>query len=141
MIASLKVKDYMVANKCTFTPDMDILRAIHKMLESRISGAPVIDQQGNMVGFLSEKDCMKVALNAGYQQAGAAGRVAEFMTHNVETIDVETPILEVAELFLKGSYKRFPVVMDNRLVGTITRQNILRALEYISSPDLNDKPN
>ncbi len=140
MIASLKVKDYMAVNKCTFSPDMDILQAIHKMLESRISGAPVLDEHGNMIGFLSEKDCMQVALNAGYQQEAAGGRVSEFMTNSVETIDVDTPILEVAELFLKGSYKRFPVVMDNRLVGTITRQNILRALEHISSPDSNHKP-
>lgn len=141
MFASLKVKDYMVVNKCTFTPDMDILRAIHKMLESKISGAPVIDEHGNMIGFLSEKDCMQVALNAAYQQDGAAGRVSEFMSPHIETIDVETAILDVAERFLKGSFKRFPVVMDNRLVGTITRQNILRALEYISSPENGHKPN
>jgi len=141
MLASLKVKDYMTVNKCTFTPNMDILRAIHKMLESRISGAPVIDEHGNMIGFLSEKDCMQVALNAGYNQAGAAGRVSEFMSNTVDTIEVDAPILEVAELFLKGSYKRFPVVMDNRLVGTITRQNILRALEYLSDPEGTHSPN
>jgi len=135
MLATLKVKDYMSVNKCSFTPDMDILRAIHKMLESRISGGPVIDEHSNMIGFLSEKDCMQVALNAAYQQAGAAGRVSEFMSPNIDTLDVETPILEVAELFLKGSFKRFPVVMDNRLVGTITRQNVLRALEFLMVPD------
>lgn len=140
MFASLKVKDYMAVNKCTFTPDMDILRAIHKLLDSRISGAPVIDEHSNMIGFLSEKDCMQVALNAAYQQDGAAGRVSEFMSSNVESLDVETPILDVAERFLKGSYKRFPVVEDNRLVGTITRQNILRALEYISDPEGTHKP-
>jgi len=140
MLASLKVKDYMFVNKCTFTPDMDVLSAIHHMLEAKISGAPVIDNHGNMVGFLSEKDCMQVALNAGYQQSGAAGRVSEFMTVGVQCIDVETPIIEVAELFLKGSFKRFPVVMDNRLVGTITRQNVLSALAYISAPEGNRKP-
>lgn len=134
MIASLKVKDYMVANKCTFTPDMDILRAIHKMLNFHISGAPVLDNHGNMVGFLSEKDCIRIALDSSYQQDGAAGRVSEFMSHNVVTVDVETPIIDVAEQFLKCSYRRFPVVMDNRLVGTIARQNILRALEYVADP-------
>jgi len=129
ILESLKVKDYMTANKFTFTPDTEILRAIHQMLESRISGAPVIDQHGNMIGFLSEKDCMKVALNAAYQQDGAAGRVSEYMTAKIDVLDVETTMLEVAELFLKGSYKRFPVVQDNRLVGTITRHNVLAALE------------
>ena len=140
MLASLKVRDYMSVNKCTFTPDMDILRAIHHMLDSRISGAPVIDQHGNMVGFLSEKDCMQVALNAAYQRDGAAGRVSEYMTDHVDTIDVDTPIIDVAERFLTGSYKRFPVIMDNRLVGTITRQHILRALEYLADPDSKHHP-
>jgi CBS domain-containing protein len=132
MLESLKVKDFMTANKLTFTPDMQILDAIKVMLDSRISGAPVIDSHGNMVGFLSEKDCMKVALNTAYLQAEAAGRVSEFMTTGVQTLDVETPIVEVAELFMASSFKRFPVITDNRLVGTITRQNILRALQKVS---------
>lgn len=140
MLASLKVKDYMSASIVTFTPDMDVLRAIHQMLESRISGAPVIDKRGNLIGFLSEKDCMQVALDAAYLQDGAAGRVSEFMTNRVDTIDVETPIIEVAEMFLKGLFKRYPVVKDNRLVGTITRHHILRALEYISAPESTKKP-
>lgn len=135
MLASLKVKDYMAVTKITFTPDMDVLRAIHKMLEFGLSGAPVIDQHGNLIGFLSEKDCMQVALNTAYQQDGAGGHVSEFMTTGVDTIDVDTPILEVAELFLNGTYKRYPVVMDNRLVGTITRHHILQALQDISTPD------
>jgi CBS domain-containing protein len=140
MLASLKVKDYMSVTKITFTPDMDILRAIHKMLEARISGAPVIDHHSNLIGFLSEKDCMQVALDAAYLQDGAAGRVSEFMTNSIDTIEVDTPIIEVAEMFLKGSFKRYPVVKDNRLVGTITRHHILRALEFISSPESTNKP-
>ena len=78
MLASLKVKDYISMTKITFTPDMDIQQAIHKMLEARISGAPVIDHRGNLIGFLSEKDCMHVALDSAYLQDGAAGRVTEF---------------------------------------------------------------
>lgn len=139
MLASSKVKDYMTATKCTFTPEMDVLRAIHKLLESRLSGAPVMDEHGNLIGFLSEKDCMQVALDAGYH-GSAGGRVSEFMTNSVETIDVETPIIEVAELFLKGSFKCYPVVVDNRLVGSISRQNILKALEFISAPESTHKP-
>ncbi|OUR73396.1 CBS domain-containing protein [Methylophaga sp. 41_12_T18] len=140
MLNSLKVRDYMSVNKVTFTPDMDILRAINKLLDSKISGAPVLDHRGNMVGFLSEKDCMQVALDSGYYQGTAAGSVSEFMTVGIETIDVDTPIIEVAEMFLKGSYKRFPVVLDNRLVGTITRSHILRALDYLSAPESKQKP-
>lgn len=139
MLASLKVKDYMCATKITFTPDMDVLRAIHQLIEFKLSGAPVIDPRGNLIGFLSEKDCMKVALSAGYH-GSVGGRVDEFMAHTVETIDVDTAIIDVAQKFLETSYKRYPVVKDNCLVGTITRQDILRALELTSAPENHKKP-
>ncbi|AFJ02859.1 CBS domain containing protein [Methylophaga frappieri] len=134
MLASLKVKDYMNGTKLTFTPEMEIRRAIHQLIEFKISGAPVIDQRGNMIGFLSEKDCMQVALNAAYQ-GEAAGRVEEFMHHGVETIDYEASIIDVADIFLRKAYKCMPVIKENRLVGSITRQGILKALEKTANPD------
>lgn len=140
MLASLKVRDYMTGTKIFFTPDMDVLRAIHQLVEYKISGAPVVDHHGNLVGFLSEKDCMQVALNSAYQ-SDAAGQVGDFMHQGVDIIDVDTSIIEVAERFLETAYKCFPVMMDNRIVGSITRQNILRALEKTASVDSAKKPN
>ena len=134
MLASLKVRNHMCATKVTFTPDMEVLRAIQHLIEYKISGAPVIDHHGNLIGFLSEKDCMRVALNAAYQSE-AGGTVGEFMTSHVDIVDVDASIIEAAEKFLQSSYKCYPVVMDNRLVGSITRQNILKALQTGSSPD------
>lgn len=139
MLAPLKVKDYMSGTKITFTPDMEVLHAIHQLIELKISGAPVVDNHGNMVGFLSEKDCMKVALNAAYQ-GEAGGRVDEFMRGVVETIDVEASIIEVAEKFLETAYKCLPVIKDNRIVGSITRQNILKALETAANIENAKKP-
>ncbi len=138
MFATVKVKEYMGRTKTTFAPDMDVLRAIHILIEQKISGAPVVDEHGNLVGFLSEKDCMKVALNAGYH-GESGGRVAEFMSNNVETIDVETPIIEVAEFFLQSTLRRYPVVEENRLVGAISRRDVLMALEVMSAPEANKK--
>jgi predicted transcriptional regulator len=139
MLAPLKVKDYMSGSKITFTPDMDILRAIHQLIEFKISGAPVIDRLGNLIGFLSEKDCMKVALNSAYQ-GGAVGQVADFMHSGCQTIDVETSIIEAAEIFLNTTYKSLPVIKENRLVGSMTRQNILRALETTANIESTKKP-
>lgn len=139
MLASLKVKDYMNGTKITFTPDMDVLRAIHQLIEYKISGAPVIDHHGNLIGFLSEKDCMQVALNAAYQ-GEAAGRVAEFMHEGCETVDGDTSIIDVAQTFLKTAFKCLPVVKENRLVGSITRQNILKALETMANIESHKKP-
>ena len=123
-------RDYMSTDLVMFTPGMDIHRAMKVLLARQISGAPVVDSQGNVVGILSEKDCLKVAFSTSYHQEWG-GRVAEYMNHNVQTIEADTDIVAVAEIFLKSPYGRFPVVQYNRLVGLISRRDILRALEEL----------
>lgn len=130
MRKSISVREYMAANLVTFTPNMEILHAIHELIDKRISGAPVVDERGNVVGILSEQDCMKVALHAGYH-GELGGRVSEYMSKEVRTIDAGTSILELAELFLSAPYRRYPVMEDNRLVGQISRRDVLRAMEKI----------
>ncbi len=131
MLHSISVKEYMSASVVTFSPDEDVLEAIHTLVERRISGSPVVDGAGNIVGMLSEKDCMKVALEAGYNE-GMGGKVADYMTKNVETIDADSSIMEVAKAFIDQPYKRFPVVdEEERLVGQISRADVLRAIEKI----------
>lgn len=130
MLHAISVKDYMAANLVTFSPDMDVLDAIHLLLENGISGAPVVDKRGNVVGILSEVDCMKVALSASYHEEWG-GKVSEFMSRQVKTIDAEANLVEAAELFMKEPHRRFPVMDDNRLVGQISRRDVLRALEVL----------
>ena len=128
---SVTVKDYMTASLVTFPPDMDVMEAITLLLEKGISGAPVVDQLGNICGVLSEKDCLKVALTAGYNQ-GHAGRVSEFMSPNAVTVDADTSVLDVAKMFIESPFKRYPVVDDgNRLVGQISRSDVLKAIDAI----------
>lgn len=124
------VKNYMSANFVTFTPDMAVLRAINELVEKRISGAPVVDKIGNLVGILSEQDCLKIALTASYH-GESAGRVAEYMQPLVKTVESEASIVEVASMFLRDGYRRYPVLEDNRLVGQISRRDILKALEAL----------
>lgn len=121
----------MAANLVTLSPDMEILRAIHTLVEKRISGAPVVDAHGNLVGVLSEHDCMRVALNAGYHgQYG--GHVEDFMSRDVRTVEADASILQLAQRFIDDRYRRYPVVENNRLVGQISRHDVLRALENLS---------
>lgn len=130
MLHSVSVRDYMAASLVTFTAETDVLHAIHLLIEKGISGAPVVDNLGNIVGILSEKDCLKVALEASYHgQYG--GRVADYMSPHVITVDADSSILEVAKMFLDAPYKRYPVVSDNRLVGQISRRDVLKAFEAI----------
>ena len=128
MRSSISAKDYMSADLVTFEPDMDIHRAIELLLENRISGGPVVDSQGNLIGVLATKDCFKVAFTASYHQE-RGGRVSEYMSEPVETIDADTDIVAVAETFLKSRYRRFPVTAQGRLVGQISRYDVLKALD------------
>ena len=132
MIHSIIVKDYMSASLVTFTPDMDVMNAIDVLVKNRISGAPVIDNHGNLIGLLSEKDCMKVAIQAGYYEE-LGGRVEDYMTKNVITVESEASVLEVAKLFMEKGPRRYPVVEDNRLVGQISRRDVLRAFMEMNS--------
>ena len=128
-IKSCLVKDYMARTLVTFKPETDVLDAVHTLVQHRIAGAPVVDDEGNLLGMLSEFDCMKVALNAGYHGIWG-GPVRDFMSDGVETIDADMSIVDLAEVFINTKFRRFPVMQGTRLVGQISRRDVLRALEF-----------
>ncbi|HNP64773.1 MAG TPA: CBS domain-containing protein [Woeseiaceae bacterium] len=128
---SVSVKDYMSGRLVTFTPETDVLDVIHELVEHRIAGAPIVDQQGNLVGMISEFDCMQVVLAAGYH-GHPGGPVSELMVTDVQTVDADMSIVDLAELFIESRFRRFPVLKDNRLVGQISRRDVLRALGEIA---------
>jgi CBS domain-containing protein len=125
------VRDYMAGHLVTFKPDTDVMDAIHELVHHRIAGAPVVDDKGDLVGMLSELDCMKVALNAGYY-GDWGGPVADYMTANVQSVDAAMNIVDLAQKFLDTGFRRFPVLRNNRLVGQISRRDALRALSELA---------
>jgi len=125
------VKDYMAHTLVTFKPETDVLDAVHELVTRRIAGAPVVDDAGNLLGMLSEYDCMKVALNAGYH-GNWGGPVREFMSEGVRTVDADMSIIDLAQEFITTRFRRFPVMQGTRLVGQISRRDVLRALEAIA---------
>jgi CBS domain-containing protein len=130
-LKSCLVRDYMAGHLVTFKPDTDVMDAIHELVHHRIAGAPVVDDKGDLVGMLSELDCMKVALNAGYY-GDWGGPVADYMTANVQSVDAEMNIVDLAQKFLDTGFRRFPVLRNNRLVGQISRRDALRALSELA---------
>lgn len=129
-LGSVVARDFMETQIVTFTADMEVMTAINELVKNGISGAPVLDAEGNIVGVLSEKDCLKVALTAGYEGV-PAGIVSEYMTHDVIAVEPDTPILEIASRFLDSSIKRYPVLKNGKLVGQISRADVLRAINEI----------
>jgi len=128
---SCVVKDYMARTIVTFKPETDVLDAVHTLVQHRIAGAPVVDDEGSLLGMLSEFDCMKVALNAGYHGI-SGGPVRNFMSDGVETVDADMSIVDLAQVFINKKFRRFPVMQGTRLVGQISRRDVLRALEVIA---------
>ena len=122
-----RIKTYMSRELITLTPDMEINRAMHLLIDNRISGAPLLDATGNLVGMLSQKDCLKAALHATYYREWG-DTVAGYMSGPPEALDAELDLVEAAEAFLASPFRRFPVLSEGRLVGQISRSDLLRAL-------------
>lgn len=108
----------------------DIYQALRTMIDAGVTGAPVVDDQGHLVGMLSEFECLRL-LTVGTAEADVpAGSVAEFMLRTFRTVSPDMDVYYVAGLFLADSAtRRFPVCEGSRLVGVITRKDILRAVE------------
>ena len=120
------VREVMATSLVTLRPEQDIHDAIGSLLKHRISGAPVVDAAGQLVGILSEKDCLRVfASDAYYQLAG--GVVGDYMSRTLTTVDPDDDVFKVAELFTHNSYRRLPVLDEGKLVGQVSRRDILQA--------------
>jgi len=127
MTRSMLVKDYMSKKLVTLVPGMDLLRAAHILISNDISGAPVLDKHGKLVGILTERDCMRVAMQADYYGV-PGGLVSDHMSVNPQSVGPGESILKLAELFLSGRFHRYPVLDNGRLVGVISRRDVMRAM-------------
>jgi CBS domain-containing protein len=112
----------------TLRPETQILDAVDFLLAKHVTGAPVVDEQSRVVGILTEKDCLTL-LAAGSDADVPRGTVADFMTTEVQTIPPGMNVYFCAGLFLNTTVRRFPVVEGGKLVGAITRFDILRAIQ------------
>lgn len=130
MERSLTIQDYMARDLVLLRPTMPLHEAIRLFVARDISGAPVVDDHGSLVGILAEKDCFRAALRSGYY-AEPWGPVASHMSAPVETMDADTALVEAIEIFYRRPFRRYPVVSGGRLVGIVTRRDALRALQAL----------
>jgi len=130
MLAKITVADYMSKRLVTLTKDTDVVDAVKRLLDHKITSAPVVDQVGRLLGMFSEKDVMNIVLEASYNQS-MGGKVGDYMTKQVITVDAESSIVDLAEKFQQTTVRSFPVFLDNDLVGIVSRTDVLRALASI----------
>lgn len=127
MLAKIAVADYMAEHVTTVNPDTDVAVAFKRMLDHKITSMPVIDGQGKLVGMFCEKDAMKVVVESAYNQ-GMTGKVNEFMSTDLMTVDAEETLVDVAAKFQNQHIRSFPVFSEGKMVGVISRVDVLRAL-------------
>lgn len=128
MLNSISVRDYMTRHLLTFHTDTDLFTAVDRLLEHRVHAAPVVDEHGHLVGLLSSDDCMKTMLEGTYYEE-VGGTVGESMLREVVSISPETDILKAADMLVNGGRRCLPVVENGRLVGQVSRHDLLRAVK------------
>jgi CBS domain-containing protein len=122
------VKDHMSTNLITFRPDDSIDQVLEVLTKKKISGAPVLDESGALVGIISEVDCLKEIIKGKYTNTPKfPGKVGEHMTENVITLSPDLSLFDAAQKFLELKIRRFPVMKDGKLVGQISLSDIIRA--------------
>ena len=130
MLAKITVADYMAKRLVTLTKDTNVIDAIKKLLDHKITCAPVVDAKGHLIGMFSERDGMKVFLESVYNQ-GMSGKVGDYMSTDTISIESTSSIVDLAEKFEKSSVRSFPVFEEGEFVGVISRVDVLRALVAI----------
>ena len=143
----MNASDIMTKTVITGRPDTTVEQVAELMTQNRISALPVLDKKGGIVGIVSEGDLMRRVEGAkdnsrswwlslfSESETGARGFVQErglhlkdIMTTQVTTVAPDTPVGEIARLLGKKHIKRVPVVKDGKLVGVVSRANLLQAL-------------
>lgn len=123
-------KEFMATSLVTLDCEMDIYAAIKVLLKHKISGAPVVTKERELCGVLSEKDCLRLFANGAFNQL-PGGKVDDYMAHEVITVSPEDDLFKVAELFLKNPFRRLPVVDKGKLIGQVSRRDVLKGSRKI----------
>ena len=120
------VESYMQVDFLALGPDLPMKQAVARLAESGSSEAPVIADDGRLLGILTQKDCFASALNSAYYQQWT-GTVGHCMSAAVETLDAATDIVSAAERFQALPFRAFPVTRDDEVVGMLSRADLLTA--------------
>ena len=136
--SKLTVSDIMTTNLVLFTPEQSIHDVMQAFIKYRISGGPVVDEKGKLIGVISEADCMKEISDSRYFNMPILDKsVGHFMTENVDTIESTLSVFDAAAKFSKSSRRRYPVLEKGRLVGQVSRKDIVIAALNMKSQTWN----
>lgn len=126
--APMLVSDYMETELVTFSKDQTIFEVMELLMKHKISGGCVVNENYELMGVISEGDCMKhISDSQYYNMPMDNNKVENRMTCNVTTIDSELNVLDAAKKFIEHKFRRFPIVQNGKLVGQISQRDVLQA--------------
>jgi CBS domain-containing protein len=128
-----KISEFMDAVVPTLSPETQIIKAVDFLLRHRVTGAPVVDSDGRLLGIITETDLLRLVTEGIQGQPPAEATVAEYMTSDVVTVPPTVDIYYVAGIFLNNKFRRLPVVENGKIVGAITRYDLLRIIRTLSA--------
>ncbi len=129
-----KVKDYMSKDLITFKPSQSVEDVVDALIKYKISGGPVVNEKNELIGVISEGDCIKQISDSRYYNMPMENHsIKNHMATNVETIDGNLNIFDAAKQFLSSKRRRFPIVEDGKLIGQISQKDILKAAMQLKS--------
>ena len=125
----ITVEDYMTRRLVTFSPDQTMDQVLDMLLKKKISGGPVVDEKNNLVGVISEGDCLKEVVRGKYNNVPTlSGLVKDHMATDIKFVSPDMSIYDLAQMFLNMRLRRFPVLKDGKLVGQISQKDVMRAV-------------
>ncbi len=135
---ALKVRDYMTTKLITFRPDQSVQEVVEALIKYKISGGPVVNDRQELVGVISEGDCLKQLSESRYYNMPLQhDNVEKRMATNVETIDGNLDVFDAANKFLQSKRRRFPIVENGKLIGQISQKDILKAALHLKGENWN----
>lgn len=133
-VQDVSVDHYMTRRLITFHPDQTMDQVIKTLLDKKIAGGPVVDDDGDLCGIISEGDCLKEVVRGKYNNTPTlSGKVRDHMSTDVKTVHPEMNIFDVAKLFLNLKLRRFPVLREGKLVGQISQKDVMRAVQKLKN--------
>ncbi|MFV8225177.1 CBS domain-containing protein [Christiangramia aquimixticola] len=122
------VRDYMAQNLVTFREHENVMDVMEKLIKHSISGGCVVNERNELLGIISEGDCMKQISDSRYYNMPMNDlTVGKRMNTTVETIDGNMNVLDAAKKFIELKFRRFPIVDEGKLVGQISQKDVLKA--------------
>lgn len=130
----LAARDIMNSPGIVVSPDMSVFAAIPILIKHRLTGCPVTDPDGKLLGILSELDCMKVIASDAFYADDYSNSdilVSRYMTTDCLSITADMGIFRIANIFFEHTLRRIPVVEEERLIGQITRSDVLQGIQLM----------